>query len=73
MLSFKNTVLPIALAVLCCALPLLLISGVSLGAGIVLGEIVLVAVGVGGIGYAVYRSTRRRGRAVCGRSSSGGT
>ena len=60
MLNFRDTVLPIALAVLCCALPILLISGVSIGAGVILGEIALVVAGLGGIGYAAYRVARRR-------------
>ncbi len=60
MLNFKDTVLPIALAVLCCALPILLLSGVSLGGGLLLGEMALVLAGLGGIGYVVYRVARRR-------------
>lgn len=60
MLNFRDSVLPIALAVLCCALPILLISGVSLGGGLLLGETALVVAGLGGIGYVVYRVARRR-------------
>ncbi len=60
MLNFRDSVLPIALAVLCCALPILLISGVSIGSGLLLGEMALVLAGLGGIGYVVYRVTRRR-------------
>ena len=60
MLHFRDTVLPIALAVLCCALPILLISGVSIGSGLLLGETALVLAGLGGIGYALYRVIRRR-------------
>jgi hydrogenase maturation factor HypE len=62
MLNFRDTVLPIALAVLCCALPILLISGVSIGGGLLLGETALVVAGLGGIGYVVYRVARRRRR-----------
>ncbi len=55
-----GVVVAVGLAVLCCALPLLLISGASIGAGLIFGEIVLVTAGIGGIGYAVYKVTRRR-------------
>jgi hypothetical protein len=55
-----GAVVAVGLAVLCCALPVLLISGVSIGTGLIVGEIALVAAGVGGIGYAVYKVTRRR-------------
>ena len=60
MQNTKGAVVAVGLTVLCCALPLLLISGVSIGAGLIFGKIALVAVGVGGIGYAVYKVTRRR-------------
>ncbi len=62
MLHFRDTVLPIALAVLCCALPILLISGVGIGGGLLLGEMALVVAGLGGIGFVVYRVARRRRR-----------
>ncbi len=50
---------PIALVVLCCALPILLISGVSVGGGILLGKTMLVLVGLGSITYGVYRIAQR--------------
>ncbi len=61
MLNFKNTVLPVVVAVACCALPILLISGVSIGTGAIFRETVLVVAGLAAIGYAVYRVTRRSG------------
>ena len=59
-MNAREAALSIALLGLCCALPILLVSGVSIGAGLIFGEIALVAAGVGGIGYAVYKVTRRR-------------
>jgi hypothetical protein len=58
----RGAVVAVGLAVLCCALPLLFIAGASIGAGLIFGEIALVAAGIGGIGYAVYKVTRRRRR-----------
>lgn len=62
MQDFRSTALTIALMVLCCALPLLIISGVSIAGGAVFGQTALVLVGLAGIGYAVYKVTRRRRR-----------
>ena len=59
-MNARETVLTAALLGLCCALPILLVSGVSLGAGVLRGEIALIAVGLGGIGYAAYRVARRK-------------
>jgi len=64
MRNFGSVGLAIGLAVLCCALPLLLVSGVSIGAGVLFGKIALVTAGLAGIGFAVYRATRRRHRTV---------
>ena len=60
MQDFRNTTLTIALMVLCCALPLLIISGISIAGGAIFGKTALVLVGLAGIGYAVYKVTRRR-------------
>lgn len=58
MLIFMRAAIPVAL-VLCCALPILLVSGVTVGGGILLGKTVLVLIGLGGITYGVYRVTQR--------------
>ena len=51
-----GAVVAVGLAVLCCALPLLFLSGVSIGAGLIFGEIALVAVGVGALAMPSTRS-----------------
>ncbi len=59
MLNFRDTVLAVVLAVACCALPILLISGISIGTGAIFRNAVLVVTGLAVIGYAVYTVTRR--------------
>ncbi len=61
--NFRDTILAIGLAVACCALPILLVSGVSIGGGVLFGETVLVVAGLAGIAYAVFRVARGRRRA----------
>lgn len=59
----RGSLLTIALAALCCALPIVIIAGVSIGGGILLGKAAVILAGLGGIGYVSYRLIRRR-RAV---------
>ncbi|MDR7521172.1 MAG: hypothetical protein QN168_01790 [Armatimonadota bacterium] len=59
-MNAREAMLTAAFLGFCCALPILLISGVSIGAGLLLGEIALIAVGLGGIAYAAYRVARRK-------------
>ncbi len=51
--------IPVALVLFCCALPILLLSGVGVSVGIVLGKTILVLIGLGGIAYGVFMVTRR--------------
>ncbi len=64
-----DAVIALALAVLCCALPLLVVAGVSIGAGAVLGAAVPVLVGLAVVGYVVVQATRRWRRSAAGRLS----
>lgn len=64
-MNAREAVLTVALLGLCCALPILVLAGVSVGAGVILGKIALVALGLGGIGFAAHGAARgRRGLAV---------
>jgi len=56
---FMKAAIPVALVVLCCALPILLLSGVGISVGIILGKTILVLVGLGGITYGVFTVARR--------------
>lgn len=60
MLSNRETIFTVALMAVCCALPLLLIGGVGIGAGVLLREAALVVIGLGVLGYAIYKINRSR-------------
>jgi len=56
---FMRVAIPVALVLLCCALPIFLLSGIGVAGGIFLGKTTLILVGLGGIVYGVYLVARR--------------
>ncbi|MCL6551587.1 MAG: hypothetical protein K6W08_00485 [Firmicutes bacterium] len=62
-----DAVVALVLAVLCCALPVLLVAGVSIGLGAVLGTAVPVLVGLAVVAYVVAQVLHRWQRSTAGR------
>jgi hypothetical protein len=62
-----DAVVALVLAVLCCALPVLLVAGVSIGLGAVLGTAVPVLVGLAVVAYVVAQVLHRWQRSAAGR------
>lgn len=60
MRSTGESILAIALMALCCALPLLFVGGVTIGTGVLFREVALVVIGIGVLGFAIYKVARAR-------------